>query len=219
VDEGFDAPLIRFVHDVKPDQGGAVRVRWRASLSERAYDPNDPLPRVTGYTLYRRIDGALAPALGLRPSGAAAAALREAPRGDAALALPPGEWDVLTTVPATLDSVYQNRGADAMRLDVGRHLLERVPRARLTDQVGTFYDAPLDSGYSVDDIAPGVPEGFAVQPAPGGTQLTWQPSSAPDFQYFRVYRDTDPGFTPGPATLVHATATTTWTDPTAGAYT
>ncbi len=219
VDEGFEAPEIHSIRDVKPDQGGAVRLRWRADLRERPYDPFDVDPRITGYTLYRRVDGGAALATGLRPEGLATASLGSRARGDAALALPPGEWDVLGTFPATLDSTYQT--VTPTLCDSGSAgICWSVYFVRaLTDRVGTFHDSPLDSGYSVDDIAPGVPQGLVAQVAAGAMQLSWQPSEARDFQYFRIYRGTDPGFIPGPSTLVHSTASTSWSDPAAGAYT
>ena len=66
----------------------------------------------------------------------------------------------------------------------------------------------------MDNIAPGVPEGLFVAYNTGsGNQLTWDPAPEPDFQYFNIYRDTDPGFIPGPENLVEATASTDWTDP------
>ncbi|MCH7549571.1 MAG: T9SS type A sorting domain-containing protein [Candidatus Krumholzibacteriota bacterium] len=59
-----------------------------------------------------------------------------------------------------------------------------------------------------------MPEGFSVAYNTGsGNQLSWDPSLAPDFQYFNVYRDTDPSFTPDPGNLVDATVSTSWTDP------
>jgi len=215
VDEDFQSPQIRSIRDVKPDQGGAVRVRWRADLREGpAY-----FPQVTGYTLYRRVDGAAAFAAGLRPSGLQNASLGSRAQGDAALALPPGEWDVLNSFPATLDSTYQTVAPTLCDSSSASICWSVFFVRAITDQVGTFYDSPLDSGYSVDNIAPGVPQNLVAQVASGAMQLSWLPSEARDFQYFRVYRSTDPGFTPGPATLVQATAATSWSDPAAGAYT
>jgi hypothetical protein len=72
----------------------------------------------------------------------------------------------------------------------------------------------MDSGYSVDNIAPGVPQGFAVAyNTASGNQLTWDPAPEPDFQYYKIYRDTDPDFTPAPGNEVHATIETQWNDP------
>jgi hypothetical protein len=77
-----------------------------------------------------------------------------------------------------------------------------------------WYVSEPDSGYSIDNIAPAVPEGFAVAYNTGsGNQLTWDPSPEPDFQYYRIYRGDSEDFTPGPGNLVHETATETWADP------
>jgi hypothetical protein len=46
-----------------------------------------------------------------------------------------------------------------------------------------------------------------------GNALAWNVSPDADFQYFRVYRSTDPAFTPSLATWVHSTATNHWVDP------
>ena len=56
-----------------------------------------------------------------------------------------------------------------------------------TAEPSTFFDSPVDSGYSIDNLAPGAPQGFLVAyNAPGGNQLAWDPSEDVDFQYFKV---------------------------------
>jgi hypothetical protein len=65
-----------------------------------------------------------------------------------------------------------------------------------TDDPGIFYDSPPDSGYSIDNLAPGVPAGLAYNT---GT-LTWDESRAEDFDYFTVYGANTQSF--GSATLV-----------------
>ncbi len=209
-------PLIRFVRDVPGDQGRSVRVRWARDLRERAYNAADTQPRITGYTVYRRVEqGQFAAKV---PDAPATSALT--PQGLAKMtALPPGEWDVLTTVPATLDSAYQTVVPTLCDSNSTAFCRTSFIVRSITDQVGTYHNSVRDSGYSVDNLAPGVPGNFAVTPVSGGAQLAWQASSAPDFQYFRIYRSTDPGFVPGQATLVHATAGSGWTDLTPGSFT
>jgi len=73
-------------------------------------------------------------------------------------------------------------------------------------------------GYSVDNIAPGPPEGFIVHVDTDATHLSWQPSDAEDFQYFNVYRGENEDFEPSEETLVHQTAETAWVDPDNGRY-
>ena len=46
-----------------------------------------------------------------------------------------------------------------------------------------FFDSPIDSGYSVDNLAPGVPGNFIF----AAGDLTWDESTAADFDFFTVY--------------------------------
>lgn len=201
VDEGFENPMIRSVRDVPNDQGRAVRVRWRKDLREQGAPP------VTSYTLYRKVG----------PGQALARMQQVKPELNA---LPPGDWDVLTTIPATTaDSTYQTVVAtlcDSTSAGVCWSVF--VVRA-FTNVPGLFYDSMPDSGWSVDNIAPGVPQGLLVTVSSEGKQLSWQPSSAADFQFFRIYRGSSASFTPSPSNLAYVTATTSWSDGTPGSFT
>ncbi len=207
VDEGFEIPLIRSIRDVPGDQGRVVRVRWRKDLRERAYSPYDDSPMVTGYQLYRRVEPGQA------------AALRAKPEGAEALALPPGDWDIVANVSATLDSVYQMTVPTLCDSTGAGICWSRFVVRAITQYAGLYYDSPVDSGYSIDNLAPNVPAGLAAQPVAGGVQLDWQPSTAGDFRYFRIYRGASPDFTPGPASLVHETTGTSWTNLVSGSFT
>ena len=204
-------PAIRTIRDVGNDQGRFVRVRWRADLRERPFSSTDSDPRITGYTIYRRVEPGQQ-------------ALRAEPvtgigRVAEPFALPPGEWDVLGSFPATLDSAYQTVVGTLCDSTAASLCATTFVVRSITDQVGIVHNSPMASGYSVDNLAPGVPAGLTVQASGGGAVLTWQPSTDADFQYFRVYRDTDPGFVPSPSTLVQATASTQWNDPAHGSFT
>jgi hypothetical protein len=199
-------PAIRVVHDVPGDQGRAVRVKWRNDLRERPYSALDPQPRIMSYTLYRKVE----------PGQAALARKAEVA---AAEALPPGEWDVLGSFPATLDTAYQTVVPTLCDSATAGICWSVFLVRSITDQPGTLHPSPVDSGYSVDNLAPGVPQGLVAQVVVGGTSLGWQASTAPDFQYFRVYRGSDPAFVPAPGNLVHATEVPGWTDPAHGSFT
>ena len=76
-----------------------------------------------------------------------------------------------------------------------------------------FASLPV-SGHSVDNIAPAAPVGLAAAYHTGsGNHLTWQPAPETDFESFRVYRGSSPGFVAGPASLVASVPSPTWTDP------
>ena len=57
---------------------------------------------------------------------------------------------------------------------------------------GIFDDQ--EEGYSVDNIAPGVPEGLMAMVLEDGIELSWSPSVDEDFQYFLLEKSTDESF-------------------------
>jgi hypothetical protein len=66
-----------------------------------------------------------------------------------------------------------------------------------------YYDSPIDSGYSVDNLAPPAPLNFNYV---AGT-LGWLESAAADFDYFTVYGSASQTFN-GSATLIGRTTGT-----------
>lgn len=59
-----------------------------------------------------------------------------------------------------------------------------------------FIDGEVSFGYSVDNINPGIPGPLTLLSATeDGVEIGWEMSMADDFQYFEVYRATNPGFT------------------------
>lgn len=56
-----------------------------------------------------------------------------------------------------------------------------------TKTLGVFYDSPIDSAYSVDNVLPGVPQSLHAAYLPGETQLAWGPPRS-GAESYRVYR-------------------------------
>jgi len=52
-----------------------------------------------------------------------------------------------------------------------------------------FYDSEVDSGYSVDNLAPEAPQNLMASQTQTVIQLTWDESRSYDFDYFIVFRD------------------------------
>jgi len=59
---------------------------------------------------------------------------------------------------------------------------------------GHFHSLPV-SGYSIDNIAPGVPQGLMAALVDDGIQLTWEMSADEDFQYYMLEKSSDEAFT------------------------
>ena len=51
-----------------------------------------------------------------------------------------------------------------------------------------------EEGHSVDNIAPGVPNGFMAMVLEDGIELSWSPSADEDFQYYLLEKSTDESF-------------------------
>ncbi|MCK4408803.1 MAG: hypothetical protein KAW67_01880, partial [Candidatus Eisenbacteria sp.] len=227
------------IDDVPDDQGGWVRVFFTRS----GYDFSDAGTPIASYYVWSRVDEALAgrvldegeslsldklrPALlssdgmwlalsgmkrqDLRVHGGRVFAVSGSDRSDS---FPPGTWEVIGSAPAVQHDDYIVRVPAAGDSTAGGVEWTVLCVTAHTTTPSIWYASPPDSGYSVDNIAPGVPEGFALEyHAPGGNQLAWDVCPDEDFQYFRVYRDDSEAFVPAPGNLVHMTIDTGWLDP------
>ena len=125
-------------------------------------------------------------------------------------------WYFITTVPVRAEDFYAvvvPTLGDSTISD-GQYYTTLMVSA-LTAEPGVFYDSAPDSGYSVDNLAPGVPEAITAAYYPDSAILDWDDAPETDFRFFRVYRGTESGFTPSPENLVHEIAASAWTDPSA----
>jgi hypothetical protein len=198
--------VIDSIVDIGNDQGRQVSIHWTRS----GMDFVGSIEPITEYAIYRRIDPLPSPPLEDRAKG-------EPPLQ---MAWPPGSWHYISTVPAHAEDVYATvvpTLADST-IDEGMHHSVFFVRA-MTATIGIHHDSEPDSGYSVDNLAPMVPQGFAVAyNSGGGTDLQWEECPDVDFQYFAVYRGTSDDFTPDPGNRVHMTTGTNWRDDVAGGY-
>ncbi len=90
----------------------------------------------------------------------------------------------------------------------GVHRASFLVRA-VTATPGIFHDSAVDSGYSVDNLAPAVPTGGVAAYEDGATNLHWSPNNEADFSHYAVYRGETPDFVPGPASLLASTSAST----------
>jgi hypothetical protein len=173
-------PLITAITDVGNDQGRAARISFLRSGHDKVGDATP----VAEYAAFRRI-GAL-PALSVAEDAA------DAP---GALAIP--GYEFVGAIPAYGESSYNmivSTLADST-VALGQYYSVFFVRAAGTSPT-TFFDSPPDSGYSLDNLAPGVPGAFAYSAG----QLSWNESTAKDLDYFSVYGSDTNDF--GSATLI-----------------
>jgi hypothetical protein len=234
----FDFPLIDSITDVPDDQGGQVRIRFTRSSLDFVDEVTYP---IATYNVWRRVDepalrqAVTALAQATEAAGSVAEDARSvpgfplcrwqdrmfhiAPASPSTNDLPPGTWEVLTGFAAAQQEQYLvpvATHADSSGSGVPYTVYCITAH---TTSPAVWYASLPDSGYSVDNIQPAVPTGFAVAYAASGNHLSWNPCPDLDFQYFRVYRGTAPDFVPTPANLVHTTIATEWYDLAANPWT
>ncbi len=143
------------------------------SFTRSVHDAPGANPLVTQYEAFRRTD---------TPAG-------------------PG-WVSVAETPATLADVYEMDAPtdEDSSCASGQHYSYFFIRAQ-TSTPGVFYDSPIDSGYSVDNLAPGIPTNLVFTLG----HLIWDPSTAADFDHFSVYGSTTNSF--ASATFVDYTTT------------
>jgi hypothetical protein len=203
---GYKPPRFVSITDVANDQGRNVRLVWERSC----FDIPDDGVNLTGYGIYRRQDAYKATHDSSDPREAL-----EPGRADAKLE----GWDSVGWISAHGDDIYQYVAATLCDSTADNGICWSVFFVRATtDDPFTYFDSDPDSGYSIDNLAPAVPTGITVTYSADENKLDWDPCPDHDFQYFRVYRGTDPDFVPDTNNLVHTTTDVSWFDSNPGGW-
>jgi hypothetical protein len=158
-------PSILAIGDIGNDQGHRVKIK----LASSGQDMQTAQLPIVRYDAYR-----------------ANTPLPTSPQGPATStgnALDAG-WQQVASVPAHSEAVYLMTAptlADST-ITHGQYYSPFFIRAA-TSNPSIYFDSPVLSGYSLDNLAPSVPSNFIYN---GGT-LSWHASNAPDFDHFTVY--------------------------------
>ena len=127
---------------------------------------------------------------------------------------PEGEWVSLGTVPAVQQNTYMflaHTFGDSTTED-GIFWSKFYVTAHTTDP-NVYYISEVDSGYSVDNLAPSVPMGLLAQVTDENTiKLSWDTSGDNDFNYFKIYRSIEEDFDPSGIESYTATTDTLYID-------
>jgi hypothetical protein len=210
-------PLIQSIADVGNDQGKQVRINFLKS----ARDVSGSSTPVLQYETFRRIDPlpqlASSEAGGIREYSDTETLIKMA-RESGMLSSPSGTllqgWEYTGAVPAHGDTYYHMISptlADST-ISQGMHWSVFFVRAATAEPL-IYFDSPVDSGYSLDNLSPYAPLGLSVAyNSGGGTQLEWEEHFEEDFQYFRIYRNESEDFIPDSGDLVQSTTGTDWLD-------
>jgi hypothetical protein len=168
-------PVITAITDVGNDQGRRVNVRLERSGFDAAGSPSP----VYSYEVYRRDDPPPAPSMvksAVKSAGDCSGLTR--------LQLLDLGWTFVGEMPAHGQPSYAMDVATIgdSTVSQGQYLSTFFVRAATASPV-TYFDSPSAQGYSLDNLAPGVPGGLLY----GAGALAWDPAAADDFDYFVVY--------------------------------
>ncbi len=199
------AGQILTIRDVANNQGGDVRMTWQASTNDIRTGSS---VQTTFYGIWRKI-----------PPGMTADKVMKAkaPFANDTLGT---QYDFIMTIPAVQAHEYH---AVTPTLDdsssTGSHYFKFVITAHTSDPL-TYFVSSVDSGYSVDNLAPAsVLNLSAVVQAGPAVNLTWDRNTVdPDVASYEIHRSTISGFTPNSSTKIGTTTAVAFTDnaPTAG---
>jgi fibronectin type 3 domain-containing protein len=104
------------------------------------------------------------------------------------------KWDAINQFNAVGDSLYYVVAPSLGDSTVNGTVLSTYKVTAHTADPLIFYTSEPAAGYSKDNIAPEVPKGFMASVANNRVYLKWNPSKEKDFQYYAIYRSTDPNF-------------------------
>jgi hypothetical protein len=92
-----------------------------------------------------------------------------------------GEESYTYEIQTALDSTSEDNGMTDFKV--------------VASMTGGVFHSEMMSGYSVDNIAPGIPQGFMASAADDGIQLSWEAVQDSDFQYYVLEKALDTYFT------------------------
>lgn len=228
---GFLGPTISAVADIPGDQGGWTRIGLEKAKMDDALEAFYP---ISTYNVWKRVDAA---ALAAAAGGGTVEATSERVPGAAGLSgwpvkelgcrrfvssevfapeggVPAGVWELIGSFAACqLDEYLYRAVTTADSTEAGIPYAVYFVSAHTTTP-SVWYASDPDSGYSVDNIPPGMPAGLAAEPnfAPAGLALAWDMSPANDLSHYAVHRGSSESFVPGPENLVATPAVPEWFD-------
>lgn len=125
-----------------------------------------------------------------------------------------GVWTFVAEVPARRDSLYSVVAPTFVDSTIanGMHWSKYQVSSHYTFNYYVVHST-VDSGYSLDNLLPGVPGG--VGGSVNGTDfiVRWRPVQDEDVRYYKVYRSTEQNFSIGGMTPYDEIDDTTFTDP------
>lgn len=178
------SPNLLSVRDVPHDQGGRVTVRWQSS----SLDTNvNTLPY---YSIWRALPERLNVLYPITPLEEITLEFQGTAYRISMLNGTNYAWEWIGNQPSHRFSTYSYTAStlyDSMSTTDGKHYF--LVSAH-TNNPNVFYDSNVDSGYSVDNLAPRSPGNLVAFYVSGHVVLQWNPNTEPDLHSYIIYRGT-----------------------------
>lgn len=203
---GHPEPIIAFVSDITPDEGGSVDLSWYGSqLDDYRYQD------VTHYSIWRATDpifllasqGEFPILTALQDVGSdfdgSAIRVEQTAAGEYF-------WEWIANADALGLSGYSYTAStktDSTGFDLAMHYFQVVTH---TQSPYTYWISAPDSGYSVDNLSPCPPLAVAAEQlyVPEGLEITWEPNTEPDLDMYVIHRGMTSDFVPDGGNLVYS---------------
>jgi len=182
--EGF----IKGVSDVPNDQGKQVFVNWSRFGGDGVSD--DP---VREYGLFRKDNIPAKSNITFNSKSEIPNELSKIQLGSV-LKLGAETWTYVGYVPAVQSFEYTTTVATLFDSTKTAGMKMSYFKVFGITNNGATAETKVDSGYSLDNLAPAVPLGFKAAYNGGQVDLTWEESQEVDFNYFAIYKSTTPEF-------------------------
>jgi len=125
-------------------------------------------------------------------------------------------WDSVAVVAPTGADAYSVVAPTVVDSTLWDGITYSVFKIRTWYAIPSYLESPPDSGYSVDNIAPGPPTDVTVKYNTGiGNHIQWSVAADPDVIFYRIYRGPSEEVPVSPATVVDSVSVSPkWSDPT-----
>ena len=178
-----DGLAINSVLDVPNDQGGYVGVAWHRNV----FDGIDDSETIVEYNVWRRYDGSIRSLSDTAITMTWPQSSRDEVDGST--------WELIGTSPATEFENYAFSAPtiyDSTDFDIPWSVF--LVSAHTQDP-NSFYVSEPDSGYSIDNIAPGFSQGVYYTYSPGVVTVYYEVPGNEDVDFYEILKEGEPFLT------------------------
>ncbi|MBA4312784.1 MAG: hypothetical protein C0417_09160 [Chlorobiaceae bacterium] len=184
---GWDkSPKFITIKDIPNDQGGKVKLYWESTF----LDTN--IYRLPYYSIWRSIPEGSVGKNSIVPMSSVTKDFKGSAKRITSVNGTNYAWEWIANQPAHRFNEYSYTATtlyDSMSTTNGKHYF--LVSAHTNDP-NVFYDSEIESGYSVDNLAPMSPVNLIGSFASGSTSLRWSPNHETDLRQYVIYRGSSP---------------------------